>query len=202
MRHGKVTDLALGDENLSEVKFHPLTAERWLDLETLFGKRGACGGCWCMYWRSNRSDFLKNRGETNRKALQKLVESGTAPGILAYSGGQPVGWCSVCPREAFVRLERSRVLKRIDDKPVWSVVCFFVSKPFRRRGMSVRLLKATVEYVRSQGGKIVEGYPFDHQPKRMPDPFVYTGLAQSFRKAGFTEVARRSKNRPVMRYFL
>jgi GNAT superfamily N-acetyltransferase len=198
----KVDKVANGKEEISDVEFHPLTPDRWFDVERLFGERGACGGCWCMFWRLAHSDFMRQRGEMNRKAFKSSVYSGNVLGILAYASDQPVGWCSVAPRETFARLERSRVLKRIDDEPLWSVVCFFVAKPFRRRGMSVRLLRAAVEYVGRQGGKIVEGYPFDHQQNRTPDPFVYTGLASAFRNAGFVEVARRSKNRPVMRYFL
>jgi len=190
------------EKDISNLRFHPLTRERWVDVERLFGERGACGGCWCMYWRLNRSDFMRQRGKINKKALKSLVEADSVPGILAYANGQPVGWCSVSPRETLVRLQNSRVLKPVDDKPVWSVVCFFVAKPFRRKGMSVKLLKAAVEHVRRQGGNIVEGYPFDHQEDRTPDPFVYTGLASAFRQAGFTEVVRRSKNRPIMRYNL
>ena len=156
-----------------------------------------------MYWRLARSDFMRQRGEMNRKAFKNLVDSDKVPGILAYVEGQPIGWCAVALRETFPRLERSRILSRIDDKPVWSVVCFFVAKAFRRKGMSVRLLTAAADYVRKQGGKIVEGYPVE--PKKdwaPPDPFVYTGLVSAFRKAGFVEVSRRSKTRPVMRYVL
>jgi GNAT superfamily N-acetyltransferase len=194
--------MALEGEEMSDLKFHPLTPDRWLDIERLFGERGACGGCWCMFWRLAHSDFMRQRGEMNRNAFKSSIDSGNVPGILAYASGQPVGWCSVAPRETFARLERSRVLKRIDDKPVWSVVCFFVARPFRRKGLSVKLLEAAVEYARRQGGKIVEGYPIDCTKDRKPDPFVYTGLASAFRKVGFVEVTRRSSNRPIMRYEL
>ncbi len=181
--------------------FHPLTRERWSDLEILFGKRGACGGCWCMYWRLKRSQFLAQKGEGNRTALKEIVDSNQIPGILAYSGKEPVGWCSVAPREAFRTLERSRILKRVDDEPVWSVVCFFVAKSFRGKGITIALLKAVLDYVKGKGGKVVEGYPNELGTK-LPDAFVYTGLASAFRKAGFTEIARRSKSRPIMRYTL
>ncbi len=180
------------------LNFHPLTHDRWPDLEKLFGKRGACGGCWCMYWRLKRSQFLTQKGEENRKALKEIVDSNQIPGILAYSGKEPIGWCSVAPREAFQTLERSRILKRVDNEPVWSVVCFFVAKPFRGKGITVALLKAVLDYVKDKSGKIVEGYPNELRSK-LPDAFVYTGLASAFRKAGFTEVARRSKSRPIMR---
>jgi GNAT superfamily N-acetyltransferase len=186
----------------SDLEFYPLTAKRWTDFEKLFGKRGACGGCWCMWWRLKRSEFELQKGEGNRKAIKRIVDSGVVPGILAYANNQVVAWCSVAPREAYPTLERSRTLKRVDDKPVWSIVCFFVAKPFRGRGITGKLLTAAIEYVRKQGGKIVEGYPVEPKEDKIPDAFAYTGLASAFRKAGFVEVARRSERRPIMRYII
>jgi GNAT superfamily N-acetyltransferase len=188
-------------ESLQDLEFHPVTAERWHDLETLFGERGACGGCWCMWWRLKRSEFERQKGRANREALRAIVASGEIPGILAYAGGEPIGWCAVAPRETYPTLERSRNLKRVDDQPVWSVVCFFVARPFRRKGVTVGLLQAAVEYAAQNGAKIVEGYPAEPK-KDTPDVFVYTGLASAFRKAGFVEVLRRSETRPIMRYFI
>jgi GNAT superfamily N-acetyltransferase len=186
--------------DLSNLEFYPLTSDRWADFEKLFGKQGACGGCWCMWWRLKRSEFMKQRGEMNRKALESIVSSGEIPGILAYANGEPIGWCSIGPREAYSALERSRVLKRVDDRPVWSVVCFFVAKPFRRKGLAGKLLMASVELVRKNRGKILEGYPVEHTKGRIPDAFAYTGVASAFRQAGFVEVLRRSESRPIMRY--
>jgi len=184
------------------LEFHLLTPERWRDLEKLFGQHGASGGCWCMWWRLPHSEFMRNRGERNKEAFKSIVDSGKVPGILAYEKDQPVGWCAVAPRETFPKLERSRILKRVDEEPVWSVVCFFVAKAFRRKGVSTRLLKAAVDYARKQGGKIVEGYPVEPKKDRTPDPFAYTGLASAFRKVGFVEVVRRSETRPIMRYII
>lgn len=186
----------------SALKFHPLIPERWTDLEKLFGEHGACGGCWCMWWRLKRSEFEQQKGEGNRRALKKMVDSGEIPGILAYANDQPIAWCSVAPREAYPTLERSRTLKRVDDEPVWSVVCFFVAKSFRRKGVNGRLVRAAIEYVRKQGGKILEGYPIEPKKEKIPDTFAYTGLASTFRKAGFVEVLRRSETRPIMRYVI
>ncbi len=177
----------------------PLTPERWNDFANLFGQRGACGGCWCMLWRLTRSEFERNKGEGNRRAMHGLVESGLAPGILGYHGGEPVGWCAVAPRVCYPALERSRVLKPIDDLPVWSISCLFVRKEHRRKGISVQLLRAAVEHVRSQGGTVVEGYPVEPRSENMPAPFAWTGLASAFRKAGFQECARQAPSRPIMR---
>jgi GNAT superfamily N-acetyltransferase len=184
-----------------KVKFYPLTPERWADFEKLFGPRGACGGCWCMWWRMKRSEFMKQKGEGNRRALKRIVDSGEIPGLLAYFGEEPVGWIAVAPREVFAPLGRSRVLAPIDGEKVWSVVCFFVAKEFRHQGVTTGLLRAAVEHVQKQGGKIVEGYPVEPN-KPQPDPFVFTGLVSTFRKVGFTEAARRSPTRPVMRYVI
>ncbi|MCK6620553.1 MAG: GNAT family N-acetyltransferase [Calditrichaceae bacterium] len=184
-------------ENLNYL-FRPLGADNRGDFEKLFGKNGACGGCWCMFWRLARAEFSGQKGEGNRQAMKKLIESGETPGILAYLGDEPVGWCSVAPREKFPALERSRVSARIDDQPVWSITCFFIHKNYRRKGLSLALLRAAVDYVREQGGKIVEGYPVEPK-KPQPGAFVWTGLASAFRQAGFQECARRSETRPLMR---
>ncbi len=184
----------------AKMEFHPLTPERWQDFETLFGERGACGGCWCMAWRLTGKQFDEQKGAPNKKAMKAIVARGDQPGVLAYVGGQAVGWCSVAPRETFIRLESSRVLKPIDDKSVWSISCFFIAKEHRRKGLSVKLLKAAIEFVRRQGGKIIEGYP--NEPKKdQPDVFMWTGLAASFIKAGFKEADRRG-SRPIFRYEL
>ena len=184
----------------AKLEFHPVTAKRWRDLEKLFGERGACGGCWCMCWRLKRSQFEKQKGAGNKKALKKMVAAGEVPGLLAYAGREPVGWCSVAPREAFPVLENSRILKRVDDQPVWSASCFFVARPYRRQGLSVKLLRAAVAYAKKKGARMVEGYPVEPKKSPMPDVFAWTGLADAFRRAGFKEVLRRSPTRPIMRY--
>lgn len=182
------------------LEFLPLTPKRWKDLESLFGNRGACGGCWCMWWRLKRSEWEKQKGDGNRKALKRIVDSGKRPGILAYSRGEPVGWCSVGPREDFKALEHSRILKRVDDAPVWSVVCFYIARPYRRKGVSVALLKAAVAYAGKHGARLVEGYPVEPRKGTTPDAFAWTGLAATFSEVGFEEVCRRSETRPIMRY--
>ncbi|MBI1745315.1 MAG: GNAT family N-acetyltransferase [Acidobacteria bacterium] len=180
--------------------FHPLTSDRWTDFEILFGERGACGGCWCMWWRLKRSEFERRKGRANKQSMRSLVMSGEVSGILAYAAEEPAGWCAIAPRESYTVLERSRVLKRIDDKPVWSVTCLFVKKEYRNKGVSVQLLRAAVAFVKAQGGTIVEGYPVEPKTDRMPDIFAWTGLVSAFQQAGFVERARRSQTRPIMRF--
>ena len=181
---------------------HPLTRERWSDFEALFGPRGAYGGCWCMWWRLTRREFEQQQGEGNRQAMKAIVDSGQVPGILAYLHGQPVGWCSVAPREQFGSLNRSRVLKPLDDEPVWSIVCFFVAKEHRGQGILYGLIRGAVEYVRSQGGKIVEAYPTVPKRAQLPPVSAFMGLPAVFEKAGFVECARPSKSKVVMRYYI
>lgn len=155
-----------------------------------------------MWWRLKRSEFENKKGKGNKRAMKAIVASGEVPGILAYERGVPVGWCSVAPRDNFPVLDRSRVLKRVDETPVWSVVCFFISKTHRDAGLSVRLLKAAIRYVRQEGGKVLEGYPVEPKKDKMAAVFVWTGLASAFKKAGFVEVARRSETRPIMRFYV
>jgi GNAT superfamily N-acetyltransferase len=153
-----------------------------------------------MWWRLKRPEYLRQKGAGNRAAMKKITRSGDTAGLIAYVKGEPVAWCSVGPRESFPVLDRSRVLKRLDEKPVWSIVCMFVARPFRKRGITVELLKAAVAFVRERGGRIVEGYPIDPSKPDVPDLFAATGLMSAFRKAGFKECVRRSDTRPIMRY--
>lgn len=186
--------------SVSKLKFHPLTSERWNDFEKLFGSNGACGGCWCMWWRLKRAQYEKQKGAENKKSIKKIVNSGITPGILAYDKVKPIGWCAIEPRESYSLLENSRVLKRIDDKKVWSVVCFFIDRKYRGKGVTEKLLEAALKYAKKNKAKIVEGYPIDS--KNTPSAFAWTGFASAFTKVGFKEVHRGSPTRPIMRYFL
>ena len=181
--------------------FQPLTLKNWKDIEKLFGEDSICRSCWCMWWRQSSSQWEKGRGSDRKEALRTIVNQGKVPGILAYSNGQPIGWCSISPREEFHRLERSRTLKRLDDQPVWSVVCFYVAKTFRGKGVSTKLLAAAVNYAEKQGAKIIEGYPSRPGGKQQ-DTTVYTGLASAFQKVGFADSGSKSKIRTIMRYEL
>jgi len=183
----------------SDLRFAPLTPSRWPDFVELFGPHGATGGCWCMWWRQTAKEFNARKGAPNKRAMKALVDSGRIPGILAYRDGRAVGWCSLAPREEFPRLERSRILERIDETRVWSVVCFFIARSERRRGVATGLLRAAVAHARKKGAKVVEGYPVEPRTGEFPDAFAFHGTASTFLAAGFREAARRSETRPIMR---
>ncbi|MGA8849288.1 MAG: GNAT family N-acetyltransferase [Dehalococcoidia bacterium] len=187
------------DKSLSKsLEFHPLIPERWNELERLFGKHGADGGCWCMWWRQTRAEFNRQRGEPNRIAFRTIVESGIVPGLLAYSDGEPVGWCAVEPRESYPALDRSRTLARVDYEPVWSIPCFYVARHFRGRGLMLELLAAAINWAGRHGARIVEAYPIEPRHNLNNSTF-YTGVVPVFTRAGFVEVCRRSKRQSIMR---
>jgi GNAT superfamily N-acetyltransferase len=154
-----------------------------------------------MHWKLRGKAFEDAKGYTTRQMHKSIIDAGTVTGLLAYMNGEVVGWVAVEPRNAYDKLAHSRVLRPIDDQDVWSVTCFYVARKHRRKGITVSLLKATVEHVRGQGGKIVEGYPVDTL-KDMPAPFVYTGTASAYQQAGFKEVARNSPTRPIFRFVI
>jgi hypothetical protein len=120
------------------VEIHPATRDRWKDLVALFGPNGAYANCWCMWWRMRSGEFDRTTPRAKRDALRRVVSSGRTPGLLAYRDGEAAGWVSVAPREEFGRLERSRTLKRVDDEPVWSIVCFFIHRGHRSGGVARR----------------------------------------------------------------
>ena len=134
--------------------FHPLTVDRLGDFEHLFGPRGACGGCWCMLWRLSRKQFESQKGEQNRRSMLELVHSGTVPGLLAYHGDEPVGWCALAPRDHYPALARSRVLKPVDEQPCWSVACLFVRRDHRKQSVATQLLTAATRYARCPPEKL------------------------------------------------
>jgi len=180
------------------LEFHPLIAERWSQLERLFGEHGATSGCWCMWWRQTRAEFSRQHGEPNKMAFRKLVKSGIVPGLLAYSDGEPVGWCAVEPRESYPALDRSRTLARVDCEPVWSIPCFYVAKQFRGKGFMSKLLAAAVNWAAEHGARITEAYPVEPRDG-LANSTLYTGVVPVFRRVGFVEVCRRSKRQPIMR---
>lgn len=185
-----------------DLTIRPLTPDIWSDFEKLFGPKGAYGGCWCMWWRLTRSEFEKGQGEGNRQAMKALVHSGIIPGLIAYRNNEPCGWCSVASREHFQRLERSRVLKRINDEPVWSMVCFFVHRKYRDHGLGEKLIRGAIEFVKSRGGHIIEAYPTPSRENKLPPVLSFMGIQKILERIGFKEVHRPSQSKIIMRYYI
>ena len=186
-------------------RVRPLTPQTWADLEYLFSLRGGSivRGCWCMaYRRTGKSPGLGGQpgsvAAANKQAMRDLVDSGVVPGLIGYSDGEPAGWISLGPREEYLKLRRSPVMKPVDDTPVWSVICSYVARPYRGTGMQRRLLAAAIEYAREQGASVLEAYPVD-KPERSHDDFMWFGSRSLYERAGFQEVVRRSPTRVLMR---
>ena len=151
-----------------------------------------------MYYRKSGAEASAAAADRNRTALRSLVDANRPPGLIGYEDGRPVGWISLGPREDYVRLARSPVMKPVDDEPAWSIVCFFVDSKARGRGVSEKLLKAAVAYARSQGATLLEAYPVDKDETSHAE-FLWFGAKRMFDRAGFSEVARRKPTRPVVR---
>lgn len=174
---------------------HPVTKERWPDLAELFDQP-VVRTCFCMYYRKTGAGT--GVGAENRRAMKTLVDRGTVPGLIGYEDGVPVAWVSLGPREDYPKLRRSPVMKPVDDRPVWSIVCFFVEREARGRGLSAWMLRAAVDYARSRGALLLEAYPVDKGERSHPDTMFF-GAKSMYDHAGFREVARRTSTRPVVR---
>ena len=182
----------------------PLTRERWPDLEALFNAKGCsvARGCWCMYYRRSGSrEPLRagtTRAQANRADLRALLGSGEPPGLIGYRGKVPVGWVSLGPRDDYAKLRRSPVMKAVDDRPVWSIVCFVVPSQYRGQGVARALLDEAIAYARKRGVALLEAYPVD-KPGRSSDDSMWFGAKSMYDAAGFEEVARRKPTRPIVR---
>lgn len=178
------------------LEIRELTPELWPELERLFGPNGACGGCWCMWWRlRGREEWNRARGEPNRRRFRALIKAGKVHGLLAFADGEPVGWCNFEIKSELDRLARSPSLKTDDDGEVWSIPCFFVKAGWRQKGIAERLLKEAVKAIRRRGGKIAEGYPT--APKTAKGGpissvnFAWTGFPGMFDRSGFKAAAAK-----------
>jgi GNAT superfamily N-acetyltransferase len=181
-----------------KLKILPLTPELWPALEDLFGEKGACNGCWCMYWRIGAA-YRKRPRESNKAAFRRVVNNGPPPGLLAFDGDVAVGWCQLTPRSALPRLDREWRLRRVDDVPVWAISCFYVRIGYRKRGVTSALIAAALKAAKRAKAPLLEAYPLDAD--KTPSASG-TGFVSVFVRAGFKEVARHFPPRPIMRHDL
>lgn len=188
-----------------DLEITPLTPQTWDALAALFAEGGDPKWCWCAFWRVRGSGADRSHVRQNRALLRRLAgREDIAPGLVALRDGRAVGWVSLGPREEFARLEHSKVLARVDDRPVWSIVCFVVSRTQRGRGVATALLDAAVAYARAHGATLVEGYPVQTDGQRIPSAWAYTGTLPMFERAGFRVATSRraspgTRSRPIVR---
>jgi GNAT superfamily N-acetyltransferase len=192
------------------IEVRPATADRWSELVTVFGRRGADPSwCWCQIFLRSEHASASEVPPDNRDALhQEVTHAAVAPGLIAYVDDHPVGWTRVGLRSAFPAVRGNRALARVlneDDAGVWWVTCFVVDSRHRRAGIGSALLQAAVEFAREHGATAVEGHPVDVaalKAARVAGSAIYTGTVAMFAAAGFVEVARTYASRPVMRLLM
>jgi GNAT superfamily N-acetyltransferase len=191
-----------------DLQIVPLTGERLPDLAQLFGEGGDPKWCWCAFYRLRGVDFRTAAAASNRSVLEQSVArtaaEGRSPGLIAYRDGTAVGWVSLGPRDDYERLRHSRVLAPIDERPVWSIVCFVVARRARGQGIATALLEAAVRYAAQHGATLLESYPVETKGGRVAAANAYKGTVGMFDRAGFEVAERRQANqastpRPIMR---
>ena len=186
-------------------RIEPLTSENWPAFERLFGKQGACSGCWCIHWRVPHADYVEKRGDKAKAMFKRRVMKGPPPGVLAFIGDEAVGWLQITPRADTPEWNNTRrVTAPLDpadakDEHVWGATCFFIKSSARGHGVMGALLRGGLEYARANGARVVEACPIDGKASTVD---AYVGRVSVFRRAKFKEVARRKDNRPLMRLTL
>ena len=176
-----------------EVK--PLTRETWDALAELFREGGDPRWCWCQHWRLRSKDMAAAKVPQLRQRLHDQATSTEPPGLVAFDGERAVGWVSLGPRTDFERIVRSRVIPTIDDRPIWSIVCFAVSTTARGQGVARALLDGAIAYARKRGAEAVEAYPVAIDDGGPIDPdAAFTGTLPIFERAGFRVVADRASD--------
>jgi GNAT superfamily N-acetyltransferase len=178
----------------SELVIEPLTMSRWSAFADLLDQGGPAGRCWCV--APLGIDYRRRPVASNRADFRQAVKQGPPPGLLALHDQLAVGWCRVTPRDAVPGLDRAFRTRRVDDVPVWSISCFYIRKGHRREGIMTALITAAIEYARAAGAPALEAYPLDGA---VSPSATSTGYASTFARAGFSEIARRSPERPIMR---
>jgi ribosomal protein S18 acetylase RimI-like enzyme len=193
-------------DGTARVRVMPIARAPWSDVDAVFGTRGDPARCWCQYFKGTAESWRTGDRQAFRDALHDQARAeGPGPGVIARRDGQAVGWCAVEPRSAYPALARSRLLRDHLATPehepsVWSVTCFVVPVRFRHQGVAQALLAGAVEHARRQGARTLEAYPVDAARKdRVSAAELYHGPLSLFLAAGFTEAARPSDSRAVVR---
>jgi GNAT superfamily N-acetyltransferase len=181
------------------LQFADLRAANWKQFEELMGEKGGCGNCWCMYFRLPPKTFQENKPDDNKRMMKQLVKKGMSLGLIAFLDKKPAGWIAFAPREDYVKLENTRIFKPLDDKPVWSITCFFIKREFRHQGLSGQLIKGVVDFARKKKIKTLEAYPAIPYAENVPHPFLWVGVLSSFIKNGFKIVKQSSNSRAMVR---
>lgn len=186
------------------IRTRELTPDLWPALERLFGANGACGGCWCTYWRIDEGErFDDVKGATAKRRFKALVMRSAAHGVLAFAGDEPVGWCAFERRVDLPRLDRAPSLKCDDAARVWSLPCFFVKAGWRGKGVASTLLAAAEKALRARRAEIAEGYPAKPSGEaKMPGAFAWTGVPAMFEAAGFERADARPRGKQRYRKHL
>ena len=181
------------------LKLQPLMADNWGLFEDVMGEKGGCGGCWCMYFRMSSTEFRNGKYEGHKGRMHEIVKAGKPTGLIATLNEEAVGWIAVAPREDYRRIENSRVFRRLDDKAVWSVTCFFIKKEFRNKGLSEQMIKGLIDYAKKKKIKTLEAYPAIPYSDKVPAPFLWVGILSAFTKSGFQIIQQNGKSRAMVR---
>lgn len=184
-----------------QIETRELAPGMWAEVEELFGKNGACAGCWCMFWRLGEGEkFDDVKGAKAKERFRALVEEGRAHGVLAFVEGKPVGWCSFERRVDLPKLHRAPSLQVEGAERAWSLPCFFVKSGFRGKGVARAMLAAALRALGSRKAEIAEAYPvLPSGEGKVPAAFAYTGVPALFEAAGFSLVQARPKGKQVYR---
>ena len=204
-KENRVESTMLGRQ--AAVSIRPLSFDLWPAFEDLFGRQGACYGCWCTHFRLPPARRRQNDRESNRTHMMGRVEAGPPPGLLAFDGDRAIGWMQIGPRADVPewnnagRASAPLVPSETDDACVWAISCFFIRAQARGRGLSHRLVAAGIDHARGGGARVLDACPMD-EAKNSRSIGLFVGSTRVFEKAGFEKVAGRKPGRPLMRLVL